>query len=217
MSGIKKNQQGAGLLQTIIVIAIIAVVAFTGWLVYHNHHKKTTPVNNMAASQNSTKNQWNTYKNTKYGFQFSYPDSWGKPVLSTPQTQSGLSYSISFPSHTKRDNVPVVTSIYMDSNNASATKSAIQSQLKQTSFKPTVSGSTSYAVVANAPGQAVSGLSLYQIVSITKLGISGVTVNYQVTDSGHSCPQSQFSSDSNCVIQTDYDTLSKIAKSLQNL
>ena len=181
----------------------------------YSHHLSK---NKSADSQTSTNipSEWTSYKNDQYGITLSYPKTWGQPEINSGQGQS-KSYSVTFPKYTKRGSSNVTTLFYMDPNDLVANKSSIQSQIRSGVPSAVASDSSSYATVFSSQSQHISGLSLYQIINLPKIGITGVMAHLQVVNTKVSCPSNQFSQADTCITRSDYDNLNKITKSIKNL
>jgi hypothetical protein len=89
----KLNQKGFGAVGIIVVVLVLATLAFLGWFVLRkNHTAATTPspiAKNAAPLTSESKNQkyspvipdgWQIYKNDSLGFSFAYPKQWGEMV-----------------------------------------------------------------------------------------------------------------------------------------
>lgn len=81
-----KNQKGFTLVESLLVILILAVIGFAGYYVWHSQHSSKLPVSNSpskasteVSSNNSkpvTESLSETYSNSDFGFSFKYPASW---------------------------------------------------------------------------------------------------------------------------------------------
>ncbi|MGD0283994.1 MAG: hypothetical protein ABSB12_00115 [Candidatus Saccharimonadales bacterium] len=86
MKKLRSNEYGFNIIELVLIIVIIALIGFAGWLVYKDHHKSMTAtaittVNNEATSTPKTSNNnvttsnvnWLTYVNSTVGFSIKYP------------------------------------------------------------------------------------------------------------------------------------------------
>jgi Tfp pilus assembly protein PilE len=83
----KSASKGFTAVEAIIVILVVAVLAFGGWFIWHKSYKKeNTKTNNQTShNQNNQSKEtaqpdlypgWKTYGNTTYGISLRYPTEW---------------------------------------------------------------------------------------------------------------------------------------------
>jgi hypothetical protein len=76
LTRLRKDTHGFGVIEGIIILAVVLVLAVVGWFVLR-HSSSTT-----------------TYKNAEYGLQFDYPKLWGNPTSSTTNGKTGKLYEL---------------------------------------------------------------------------------------------------------------------------
>lgn len=90
MNRLKKNEQGFGVIEIILVLIIVILLGVVGWFVYKNHNKTTnnattttsntgtTPSKTTATSTQSTNNYsgWPTYSSSVLGLNIKHPPGW---------------------------------------------------------------------------------------------------------------------------------------------
>jgi len=109
----KVNEKGFSVVETLLIIVVLAVIGGAGYLVYKDHHKapaKTLAVKNLSTSNKSaapTQNTnpyagWKTYANQEAGLTFQYPSNWTSSVTTmTPYSDgsfAGVSGTVTSPS-----------------------------------------------------------------------------------------------------------------------
>jgi len=224
-----------GWVEGLILLIIVALLAFSGWRLW-DHHNKTA----KEAARNS---RWTEYVNQSYGFKFAYPKSWGAPVVSQIPEQNGQSYTISFRklrpnyAHPPKPTQAIMPAFSMSFESAGVTHSncapngqcEASHALAAPDIKKVLSGdkkdlakydSTSYAIIfSDLRGGVVSGLNFYQTVDLPKPGVTAVKASYynMAVSSSEHCPINQISQDtrSNCITQSVFDTVGQLVKSLQ--
>src|SRR5579862_4990914 len=98
-----KKQFGFTLVESLLVILVIAAIGLGGYFVWHSHHKTTKNVATIskttisAAQMNALNVAWATFSSTTDGFSFKYPisDSWSTSggSANSVSTQSPLDNS----------------------------------------------------------------------------------------------------------------------------
>lgn len=218
MSGIKKHQTGIAWLPTLLAVIAVIAIALAAWRVYDKHHKTDSSTNNRAVGSQNAPAGWSGYQNTKYGFEFIYPNDWGAPTLTSRSLKTGNGLNISFS-----------TSVFIDLDTENAkeppgcasncntvlTKSYIQNQLAS-STKFLQKGSDYYAVMVKAGGTQT--LTTDSVVNLSKINISAAQLAYSVTGAD-SCPADQLSANSSktCITSTNLDTVLSVLRSFQTI
>lgn len=84
----KRGQKGFTVVETLLVLILIAIIGFTGYYVYHTKNNANTTYNNAANTSKSSSNTpniyegWNTY--TGNSFSFKYPKGWKATDIDAP-------------------------------------------------------------------------------------------------------------------------------------
>lgn len=208
---------------------LVVVIVLASW--HAASHKPSSSSNSSATSG------WSQYSSSKYGFKFSYPGSWGTPQIVANKGTTGSQYQVVFVANPKskdtNTNKNLTVSIEMDSADYAkkicpsgqchtisnvTTSKTIQSDLKTNSKSFVKYDSNSYGFIVVNPPASVSTLTVEQIVNIPKSDVSAATASYSLAAS-KGCAQGKFtpSTKSNCVTQSDYDTVNNALKSIQAL
>lgn len=213
-------------------LIIVLALAFFAW---HSHSKSSKEQSTLPAG-------WSQYSNQAYGFQFDYPSKWGAPTVKTTTSsenkeQTGVIYSISFKDTPIKNYVNLsfqstdYTQKFCHQDNKcdtidGLTSSDIKNYLssKNPPVKPVKSDSGSVAMVVYkaCSDQFCKGkyarngtLSISQIVDFPKIKVNAVNLAYSMLDPSSSCQNDTLVTDSsNCITETDFTTLNKVAKSL---
>jgi hypothetical protein len=198
------------------------ILVILGSAIYAASHNKSKKVASLPAT-------WSEYRDTKYGFKFSYPSSWGKPQVSDIKGVVGDRYQITFVSSSK---TPPKASIgmAMDSSDfsstpcpasgcpsgAAMTATIVKSNISASAKNFAMSDSTSYALVINSDSSHISTLNAVQIVSLPKLKVSAASLLLSRRDADK-CPERQLASSTKggCVTSADYNLISQVLKSMQ--
>lgn len=217
----KKAQRGFENAKVLIIVAAVLLLAIGGWYAY-DRSAQPTPKSDTGSS-------WFKYKDDKYGFSFDYPSAWGTPQVSATNLDTGQEYIINFHKKTVSSNTNFSVAISMDSDDATAkfcdpdgkcstsggiSKSTIESRLK-TPVNFAAHDSDSYSTITTMPQEKISGISVYQKVNLSKIKVSAVVLNYQISNSSPNCIANKFSSVQGCVSSSLYDTLSTTLKSFK--
>jgi len=229
-----KKQKGISLIGIVIALLIIAIAGFGGWRLYNN---LTADNVNDSNNQNpkSSVITWTNYQDAKHGIGFTYPKNWGDSVqIDEKAAEVGKQYSVTFiQKGDNNSNKAIAFAISMDSNDLKATfcksasncvtsggitKASVEQGLKDGSGI-VQKDSTSYTTLVNVPEQKISGMTIYQIVELTKINVSAVVLSYQKVGSGVNCPSDKLASSSmsSCMNKSDYEILNKIAKSIHSI
>jgi hypothetical protein len=232
-----KKQKGISLLGVVIVLLVVVAACFGGWKLYNNLTDKNSDSTNGSTKQGSKSPAitWTDYQNAKYGVAFTYPKNWGDMVqIYEKAADVGKEYSVTFiQTGANSGDKTISFAISMGSNDLKAsfcktpgncvtsvgtTKSSIQEQLK-TGSGIAQKDDSSYVTILNDPQQKISGVSMYQIVNLSKINVSAAVLYYQKINSGVNCPADKIatSSTQGCFNQSDYETLNKIAKSIHSI
>lgn len=106
----KTNQKGFSVVEILIVIVVVGLIGTVGWFVYGSQKNRTSNVSTNTQTNQEPSNQENVlsefieYENEEFGFEFSYPKSWGEDVAIEPsyiKSKSGKAYSIVIGSNDK--------------------------------------------------------------------------------------------------------------------
>jgi len=105
MKTIKKNQEGFGTLEFVLVFVIVILIGATGWFVYKHHRKSSTSITTVSTSRETkpTKNSTQTpspnvvWKTATLQFEkisYQYPSNWTVTDRSqaVPKLQNGCTY-----------------------------------------------------------------------------------------------------------------------------
>jgi len=206
-----------------ILIAFALLVVVIIFSVWYSHHK-TVPANNS-----STPAGWTHYASNKYGFQFDYPGSWGKPQVTQDKGVSGSHYSVTFSNPKSADKRSLSITLAMDTDDyqrkvcpdgqCTVISTAITSKTVSRDLKANPSAflghdSSSYGFITIA--QTGSTLQEEQIVSIPALKVSAAIAVYSISNAS-GCPQDKFAGASQplCINQRDYSTVNEVLKSIK--
>lgn len=207
-----------------VLIALIAlVVIIAGVVIYTGNHNQPAK---------SATDGWVHYASQKYGFQFDYPGSWGKPSVTQDKGQSGSHYSIVFSNPKITDKRSIIVNIAMDSEDyqrkvcpdgqcsvisSVITGKDIQSDLKNNAKAFVSHDTSSYGFITNVIGNGTT-LHEEQIVVLPSIKVSAASANLSISNTS-SCPQNKFASSNQptCVNQNDYTTLNNVLKSLKSV
>jgi hypothetical protein len=210
-------------LEIILPVILLIIIFFIAWYGRHN---------NGALNNDVIPTSWIEYKATKYGFKFSYPTSWGAAQIVNTKGKTGSQYQVNFGvspnSKIANKNLSVFISMQSDdyissicssdcqSQTNTATSKSIRANLKSKSNSFIKHDDSSYAFMATIPAAKISTLTDVQVVNLPKLKVSGAVGIYTVKDIGD-CPTAKFASSSKggCITHANYDTLSKVLKSLE--
>lgn len=231
----QQQPKNAKLLRIGAVLAVLVVAAVVALLAWHSHHKSSPEQSALPAG-------WAHYSNQTYGFQFDYPSKWGTPTVNTTTSsenkdQTGVIYTVSFKDVPVKNYVNIsfqstdYTQKFCHENNKcdtidGLTSSDIKSYLssKEPPIKPVKSDPDSIAMVVYkaCSDQFCKGkytrngtLSISQIVDFPKIKVNAVNLAYSLLDPSSDCQDGTLPTDSsNCISQTDFTTLNKVAKSL---
>ena len=106
----KKNQNGFGVVEIILVLIVIGVIFTLGWIAYSHYHKQTTLKNNTTQNTSTTVKKdditsYKTYTTDIYNISFEYPDSWSlsDPVTSNEEGNVSRSVTVNTSNNTKVD------------------------------------------------------------------------------------------------------------------
>lgn len=225
-----KSKKIVALLVLIVILVVIVVL-------FESKHQNEQ---NAAAPRSQLATNWSDYKNSQYGFGFTYPTSWGKPRLTvqTPsdkpssiKSQTGSYYQVAFPSMTT---AVVSMNFYSvdytaescdshgqcarDSGISDTTiKSALRNAPKNTFFSR---DSDSYATLLySGQNKPIAGVSINRLVSLPKINVNAVMAIYSVLKPAASCPTNMLSNSSagNCATKDDYQNLNKMVKGLSQI
>ncbi len=201
---------------------LVLVIIFSVW---YGHHK-TAPSN-----ASSTPAGWTHYASNKYGFQFDYPGSWGKPQVTQDKGVSGSHYSVVFSNPKSTDKRSLSVTLAMDTDDyqrkvcpggqCSVISTAITSKTVTRDLKANPSAflghdSSSYGFIA-IPNQNGTTLQEEQIVSMPAIKVSAAVAVYVISNAS-GCPQNKFATASQqplCTNRGDYDTVNKVLKSIE--
>ncbi len=218
-------------LNLVVLILIVLVVGGVVWY-WHDHKTSNQTANSLPAG-------WSRYSNTKYGFEFIYPNDWGTPNLSVNPAEKGQSYAIQFIdgklTQAQLAKQPLV-SIVFDSQDLSRkvctaneptdcttdkafTASDINKSLSTNKSSLTAYDNNSDAIVTSGPTAAAEAMSLQQIVSLNTANVTAVRATYVIQNASQTCSQNKFSPDSmtGCITKNVYDVVNKVLKSIQNI
>lgn len=189
------------------LVIIVLVLLLLGLVYVYGQNKNASKIYDK-----SHQVVWKTYQAQAEGFKFSYPQTWGNPVLASLPASS---YRITFPHNSSSKNS--VISFYMAPSGSGINKNYVEQLLKKSKVSAASTDSTSYTSLIYLPSEKISGLTMYQIVDIPKINVSAMTVTYQLTNSGPNCPAHKLSSQSGCINKTEYSDINKLAKSFQKI
>jgi Tfp pilus assembly major pilin PilA len=179
------NNKGFGLVETLLVIVVIAVIGVGGWAVYHNGHKAKTASatssttvskgGNTKANSKTTNpyTDWKTYCDSVYGYCFKYPTTW-TVTSNNAATSVGSEGGISLMSPSKTVQVSYSNASVKDSNAVSFMTTAI-TKLDTTSQDLTLVGG--YIPTSGNNGLAGNDIPSYQVVDASILGQFPLTVD----------------------------------------
>ena len=96
LRGTVTNQQGFGLVGSLVVIVVILAVGGAGIYAYHKDHDKQKVATNTTSTKKNTSSNtstatanpyagWKTYCDNTYGYCFEYPADWALDVNATAQ------------------------------------------------------------------------------------------------------------------------------------
>jgi hypothetical protein len=189
-------------------VIIVLVLLLLGLVYVYGQNKTNTQ------KKSSSNAEWVNYKATKYGFQFSYPKSWGLPNVNETEASTGNHYDVRF--YVKRG-VPSLHFISMDSGSLGLTKNKVQKAITSNSANIVKRDSTSYSTVDVYPTFGTqSQLSIRQIINLPKVNVSAVTYTYLINGKLSNCPVGRFSpADKNCITENAYNTGLKVIKSIK--
>lgn len=99
MKKFRGDEAGFSVIELVLIIVILAIVGVSGWLVYKNHNKTTTPTasstsTNKTSTKSTTTNLysgWKTYSTD--GISFMYPPSWAIGSSSEVISASSIPYN----------------------------------------------------------------------------------------------------------------------------
>jgi hypothetical protein len=77
-----KSQNGFAVLETLLIVVVIAIIGGTGYFVWHNRKDSNKTTNSKDIKQNTVavpKAPTKTYRNTLFNFQLQYDSRWGNP------------------------------------------------------------------------------------------------------------------------------------------
>jgi hypothetical protein len=235
---IKRDLKGFELAKGLVIVAIVALLAFGSWRLWDHH--------NQVARQKQAAKGWIQYKSLAYGLKFSYPKDWGTPTVSHIEEQNGRNYIISFrtshSSATRNPTIPAtgvkpafnmafesegVIHTVCPSNGSSCitshafTKSELQKALSGDKTKFLKYDSTSYSVLlSDSKSGLASGLNFYQIVNLPRLSVSAVrAVYYNIGNTSTKCPIDRLSPDSSkdCITESIYNKVARTVSSIHSL
>lgn len=206
-----------------VLIALIAlVVIIAGAVVYTTNHSQ--PAKSTAAGLTH-------YANQKYGFQFDYPSSWGKPTVTQDKGETGSHYSIVFSNPKTTDKRSLIANIALTSEDyqrkvcpagqcsvisSAITSKNVQSDLKNNAKAFVSHDSSSYGFIANSPG---GGTTLHeeQIVALPAIKVSAAVATFSISNAS-GCPNNKFATSKQpaCVNQSDYTAVNSVLKSLKS-
>lgn len=221
----KKTLRGFSNVKLILIGIIVVLAIGVGGYAYHKSGNSSTFL--------SVPTGWTLYKNSEYGFQFIYPDSWGSISTIKDTGHNDRSLNMSFSniggSSNKRR---VVLTFYSDkvqtivcgsSEGSCVPSEALSGQKIQTVLKGDRShfikyDTVSYSVLMNEPSQGgIATLSTFQIVNITKTGIHAVRAVYTKSGSVKDCPEYKLSTnnDVGCITESNYSEIKLVLKSIK--
>ena len=99
MHKLSKNEKGFNLLEAILIVFILLVIGFVGYMIYHNSHKNNSTNNSIKTTANSSSKQstsinnvkWKTYSDQQGGFSYQYPSNWTNSVTQLPESSGSYS------------------------------------------------------------------------------------------------------------------------------
>jgi hypothetical protein len=200
----------------------VVLIAVGGW--YIAGHRTKDASNATANSASSAEKGWATYKNQKYGLQFTYPASWGEPSFietSAVHGQTGKVYVVTFSTRSADNNQTTESMQLYSQSTDGVSKDSIQKVLKQAAKDNLAAyDSSSYAFINKLQPENSSTLDAYQIIDITKSKMDAAVLSFTIAGNAKDCPEKgAFAKEpnQNCITKSDYNTVHTVLKSIKNL
>jgi hypothetical protein len=99
MKNNQKNLGGFALFEALFFLLVAAILIGGAYYVGSNHSKKSASTNSGTSSATPTSSGNSTFKNSEFGFQFSYPSSWGSATLTSGPGVHGQGGTVAFSSN----------------------------------------------------------------------------------------------------------------------
>lgn len=223
----KDDQKGLEAINGLLILAIVGLLGFAGWDVWHHKNKNDKTYTTACSATVQTSGNpsqlpsgWNWYKINDIGLEYAYPTSWGPP---TTQTNSGVQkYVASFTIGSTGTNTAV--SLSPDCSDFQSALSDINGGKFDILSGPTTTraikhSQMSYSSLSHWSSDAGNQykLTTYDVVSIGT--IKSVVVDYSVISGSEVCPDDKLASNDQpkCINQSISDEVDEVINSLQKI
>lgn len=223
----QENPKSQRLLKGLVTIAIVGLISFFSWDVWHRHNN-TSNTNSVVAcsisvpdtssSQFQLPNGWNWYEIKDIGLKYAYPASWKD--LTTPTNTASGNYVFSFTEDLSGANIQMTLAPNcsdLQSNLADINSGQFDILSGTATTKAIGHDQASYSAISHWESGAGNQYQLLTSRALDFKRYKALTISYSVITGAESCPDNQLAttSQTKCPTQSISSELDNLIKSLQ--